>query len=235
MAEATQQHEAFVESLAVDLEARTIRHSLVLDEVGSDGLVVRAGGMDTERFAKNPVVFDEHGMTNRSAVGLCDRLILEGESHLMAITRLNARPPNHEGEWWPDTLLWLHHQKALRGWSVTLDASGVRRPTADESRRYGRSLGGVVDAWPLIEYSAVAIPASPGALTARSALACSDGLLRHIERGRPVDIDTLRRELPRRRTYSVPSREAIAAEVSRAVRGALGDAIAQVRGRIRYQ
>jgi hypothetical protein len=143
--------------LAVDAAARTVTAVIstsVPDRAGD--VVIPAGLKNAEEFLLNPVVLWAHQRT-LPPVGTCVALDVQ-PSRVVAVTKFA------EGVPLADDVFRLYEQGVLRGWSVGLLPHRV-------TPRAGRGVR--IDAWDLLEYSAVPVPENPEALT----LAVEKGLV----------------------------------------------------------
>src|SRR6476619_4826144 len=144
--------------LAIDEAARTVTaviSSAAPDRAGD--VVVPAGLANAEEFLLNPVVLWAHQRT-MPPIGTCLALDVQPR-RVVAVTKFAAGVPLAED------VFRLYEQGVLRGWSVGMLP---RRVTPRPGRRGLR-----IEAWDLIEYSAVPIPENPQALT----LAVEKGLV----------------------------------------------------------
>ena len=119
-------------------------------------ILVRQPG--TEEFLLNPVVLWAHQRA-MPPVGTCLSLDVQ-PGRVVAVTKFAAGVPLAED------VFRLYAQGVLRGWSVGL------LPRRAVPQRGGRGLR--IEAWDLLEYSAVPVPENPEALT----LAVEKGLVR---------------------------------------------------------
>src|SRR4051812_47860301 len=140
----------FAPPLAVDVGARTVTaviSSAAPDRAGD--VVVPAGLRNAEEFLLNPVVLWAHQRT-MPPISTCVALDIQ-PTRVVAVTKFA------EGVPLADDVFRLYEQGVLRGWSVgLLPFRAAPRP----GRRGVR-----IDAWDLLEYSAVPVPENPEALT----------------------------------------------------------------------
>jgi hypothetical protein len=142
----------FAPPLAVDPAARTVTaviSSAAPDRAGD--VVVPAGLRNAEEFLLNPVVLWAHQRT-LPPVGTCVALDVQ-PTRVVAVTKFAAGVPL------ADDVFRLYEQGVLRGWSVGL------LPHRVTPRRTRSGRGVQIDAWDLLEYSAVPVPENPEALT----------------------------------------------------------------------
>jgi HK97 family phage prohead protease len=170
--------ETFTAPILTDSQTLTVR--AVISTAGADraGDVIVPGGLrNATEFLRNPVVLWAHQRA-LPPVGTCVALDIE-PTRIVAATRFAKGVP------FAEDLFRLYEQGVLRGWSIGFlprRASLLPRDPATGRR------GLRVEAWDLLEYSAVPIPENPEALT----LAVEKGLvrdecLRDWLRRRPAD------------------------------------------------
>ena len=155
------------ETQAVDLAARTIKHFISTPGLDSYHSILVSDGCDTSRFDKARSVFVNHSyIVPRDVLGLCTAFNISSAGILVETTTAE-RPPSlpKASEWMPDVMLWLHHTRNLRGWSVGFDPVSFRIPTRDEQDRWGKGLELIHERWKLLEYCGVGIGANEDAVT----------------------------------------------------------------------
>jgi hypothetical protein len=142
-------------TFAVDAATRTVRAVISTAQPDRAGdVIVPAGLRNAAEFLTNPVVPWAHQRT-LPPVGTCVGLDVQPD-RIVAVTRFAEGVPLAED------LFRLYEQGVLRGWSIGFVP---RRATLlPQSPRTGRR-GLRVEAWDLLEYSAVPVPENPEALT----------------------------------------------------------------------
>ena len=154
---------------AVDEDKRTMVATIASEALSHGGQVVNISGIDLTIYRANPVVLWSH-MSWMPPMGV-NLWIKRDGNKLVAKTRFAERPKNHEGQWFPDTLLALYAQGVLKGVSVGLKVTEVKY--SDDIAKEDRQAFPALDqkgAWALIkksillEYSCCSIPANPEAL-----------------------------------------------------------------------
>lgn len=155
----------------IDSAKRTVTHVITAANADRSGDVVRPDGLaNRDEFLRNPVVLWAHQRA-MPPVGTCVALEVTPEQ-VIAITKFA------EGVPLADDVFRLYEQGILRGWSIGFlpRRAGLRPPGRDGRR------GLLVEAWDLLEYSAVPVPENPAALTlaARSGLVWSDEMREFI-------------------------------------------------------
>lgn len=122
-------------------------------------IVVPAGLRNAAEYLQNPVVLWAHNSSTLPPIGTCRGLDVQPD-RVIADTQFAAGVPLAED------LFRLYEQGILRGWSIgfiPLQATVLPAPRGDQARPRRRGLR--IEAWDLLEYSAVPIPENPGALT----------------------------------------------------------------------
>src|SRR5262245_37502219 len=152
--------------MAVDVHQRTataIITAAVPDRSGD--LILSAGLANRTQFLRNPVVLWAH-QRMMPPIGTCLDLQVAND-RIIAVTKFAAGVPL------ADDVFRLYEQGILRGWSIGFvpRRAGLRPP--DSAGRRGL----IVEAWDLLEYSAVPVPENPEALT----LALRDGVIQSRE------------------------------------------------------
>jgi phage head maturation protease len=159
-------------TLAVDRRALTVRGVITTNAPDREGDIIAPAGLaNREQYLlDNPVVLWNHGRGALPPVGTCDWLDVQ-PNRVVAQTRFAA------GLRFAEELFALYDRGVLRGWSIGF----VPRRSAP------RPGGGVlVQAWDLLEYSAVPVPANPGALTVAIEKGfVTDGRLKRLLRAVP--------------------------------------------------
>ena len=138
------------------LAVRSVISTIDPDRAGD--VVVPTGVRNVEEYLLNPVVLWAHQRA-MPPVGTCLALDVQ-PGRVVAVTKFAAGVPLAED------VFRLYAQGVLRGWSVGL------LPRRAVPQRGGRGLR--IEAWDLLEYSAVPVPENPEALT----LAVEKGLVR---------------------------------------------------------
>lgn len=148
----------FQPPVAIDPQARTLTAVISTAEPDRSGDVVVPGGLaNAAEFLRNPVVLWAHQRA-LPPIGTCVDLQVTAD-RILATTRFARGVP------FAEDVFRLYEQGVLRGWSVGLV------PRKARPRFGGRGLR--IDAWDLLEYSAVPVPENPAALT----LAITDGVI----------------------------------------------------------
>jgi phage head maturation protease len=160
--------------LAADAGAMTLVSVITTADPDRAGDVVVPHGLrNRDEYLKNPVVLWAHNRFTLPPIGTCRRLDVRPD-RIVAETKFARGVP------FAEDLFGLYEQGVLRGWSigfVPLEVTARQEPDEAAARR-GRP-GLRVEAWNLLEYSAVPIPENPGALTvAIQKGLVHDGLLR---------------------------------------------------------
>jgi phage head maturation protease len=141
----------YADALQVDGSNMTVRGVITTAEPDREGdIIVPTGLANREQYLlDNPVVLWNHGRAGTPPVGTCDWLDVQ-PGRIVAQTRFA------KGLRFAEELFSLYDRGVLRGWSIGfVPRKSVPRPA-----------GGVaVQSWDLVEYSAVPVPANPGALT----------------------------------------------------------------------
>jgi hypothetical protein len=143
-----------VSTASIDAAQRTVTHVITAAIPDRSGdLVVPAGLANRADFLRNPVVLWAHQRT-LPPIGTCIDLQVT-KDRVIAVTKFASGVPL------ADDLFRLYEQGILRGWSIGFvpKRAGLRPPTGDGPR------GMLVEAWDLLEYSAVPVPENPLALT----------------------------------------------------------------------
>lgn len=163
-------------SLSADMTpnegAREMLVKITSSAIDRDGEVLLPAGMDAKEFRKNPIVFANHEYGVRDVVGKVIELMPKPD-HWLAKVFMLPRPPDHDGEWMPDTI--LHMAKfGIMGVSVGFQPMESRNPTDKDRKAFGEDVGKVYSKWKLLELSIAPLPANQDALI----LAVSKGLKR---------------------------------------------------------
>lgn len=146
-------------SVADDDHCVTARISTV--HVDRDGEVLIPQGCDATSFQRSPTVFYNHDYG--LPVGKCEA-IRRTEDCVEAKTRFATRPPDHQGEWLPDTVFALFKQGVINGFSVGFIPIEGRHPSKADRERMGTKVRYVYSKWKLLEYSVAPLPANEDAL-----------------------------------------------------------------------
>jgi phage head maturation protease len=156
--------------LAADPGAMTLVSVITtIDPDRAGDVVVPHGLRNRDEYLKNPVVLWAHNRFTLPPIGTCRRLDVN-------LDRIVAETKFAQGVAFAEDLFRLYEQGVLRGWSIGFVPLEVapREGAGDAGRRGLR-----VEAWNLLEYSAVPVPENPGALTvAIQKGLVHDGLLR---------------------------------------------------------
>jgi len=146
---------------------RSVVHVITTDAVDRDREVVLPRGLDLERFRRNPVVLAGHA-GDRYPIG--KSLWVKPGKMGRALVAKTQFARTEDGE----ATYQLYRDGILSAWSIGFIPIESGRPTADElkARPDWRQARSIVRRAELIEYSAVAVPSNPEALT----LAVAKGL-----------------------------------------------------------
>lgn len=158
----------FSVDLSVSDNERAVLAHISTATVDRDGEVLLSQGCDATEFFKSPTVFFNHDYTQ--PLGKCVA-ITRHRDKLEAKTIFATRPADHQGSWFPDTVLALFQQGIIKGFSVGFVPIEGRRPTKLDRETYGPSARYIYTKWKLLEYSVAPMPANPQAM----ALAVSKG------------------------------------------------------------
>ena len=137
-------------------KSRTLTHVITTKQVDRDGEVVIPRGIDVTNYRKNPVVFFNHRSHNDPPVGRnLDMQVSDDE--VTAITQFAGVEQMHPQA---EMLYRLYRDGFMKSWSVGFRVSkeSPQPVMAGQTRR-------TILEWDLLEYSAVGIPANPGAVT----------------------------------------------------------------------
>ncbi len=138
---------------SIDAAQRTVTHVITAAIPDRSGdLVVPSGLANRAEFLRNPVVLWAHQRT-LPPIGTCIDLQVT-KDRVIAVTRFATGVPL------ADDLLRLYEQGILRGWSIGFVPKRAGLRSMSDGRR-----GMLVEAWDLLEYSAVPVPENPLALT----------------------------------------------------------------------
>jgi phage head maturation protease len=156
--------QTFAAPLLIDPETLTVHAVISTAAADRAGDVVLPTGLhNAAEFLRNPVVLWAHQRT-LPPVGTCVALDVQPE-RIVAATRFAKGVP------FAEDLFRLYEQGVLRGWSIGfLPRRAALRPYDAATGRRGLR----VEAWDLLEYSAVPVPENPEALT----LAVEKGVVR---------------------------------------------------------
>lgn len=140
-------------TLSIDPAKMAVRCVITTDQPDRGGdVVVPAGLRNAEEFLLNPVVLWAHNRSAVPPIGTCAWLDVQPH-RVVAETRFAQGVP------FAEDVFRLYEQGVLKGWSIGfIPRRAVRIPSATGT-------GLRIDAWDLLEYSAVPIPENPGALT----------------------------------------------------------------------
>ncbi|MGL4422067.1 MAG: HK97 family phage prohead protease [Gemmataceae bacterium] len=146
-------------TLQIDRATRTVRSVIsTIDPDRSGDIVVPTGLRNADEFRLNPVVLWAHQHTRFPPIGQCDWLDVQ-PYRIVAQTRFTHQTI------FAEDIFNLYAEGVLRGWSIGfVPRKAINQPTG--GRRFVE--------WDLLEYSAVAVPENPQALT----LALEQGLVR---------------------------------------------------------
>lgn len=158
----------FKSPLAIDPAARTL--TAVISTVDPDragDVILPEGLANADEFLRNPVVLWAHQRT-MPPIGTCVDLQIRPDK-IIATTRFASGVP------FAEDVFRLYEQGVLRGWSIGF----VPRRVVPKRPRGHR-----VEAWDLLEYSAVPVPENPAALTlaVRSGVIHDPGLFEWLRR-----------------------------------------------------
>lgn len=126
-----------------------------------DNEVLIPEGMISTDYEKNPVVFWNHD--HDRPIGKATNLKRDAEGWTAKAT-LAKRPENHEGEWFPDTVLSLLQQGVIKGVSVGFMPTESRKPTPKDVEKFGDAVTRVFSKWKLLEFSVAPLQANQDAL-----------------------------------------------------------------------
>ncbi len=143
----------------VDMENRTVRSTISTPTLDREHEVILSTGIQYKKYLDNmPIVLWNHDRDR--VLGKCIHIDVD-ENGMHAVTQFTPRPPDHEGEWFPDTILTFMEHGAVRGCSTTIlpDKNHVRC-TKKDKMIYGPTLKRLYGRGELMEYSIVALPAN---------------------------------------------------------------------------
>jgi len=167
----------FYEIRDIDDSNYTITHVISTNQIDRYFTVLIPKGVQVENFLKNPIVLYQHGREGAFPVGKCIELKIE-DDRIVATTQFN---PNDEKAM---KVFQAFKDGYLNGWSVgfiPLEREELNKESAkkynlnipeeiweiiDRLKEEGFSIiPEIYPRWELLEYSAVSVPANPGALT----------------------------------------------------------------------
>ncbi len=151
----------FIGNTEVDMKNRTVVSVIATNGLDRDNEVVLPSGINIKDFMKNPIVLYQHEQT--VPIGKCVEMSVE-EGNITAKTFFAARPKNHEGEWFPDTILSLFDQGILRGFSIGFQADPKHIRCSKKDKATWPGVNKVYARTLLTEYSVVSVPANGEAL-----------------------------------------------------------------------
>ena len=151
----------FPADMTVDEGGRSVLSKISTEAIDRDGEVLIADGCDTSEFSSSPTVFFNHDYNQ--PVGKCVGLT-KAPGAIIAKTQMADRPPSHQGEWFPDTLLSLFKQGVVNGFSVGFAPQRDRQPTKSDRLKFGDAVKRVYSRWKMLEYSVAPLPANQEAL-----------------------------------------------------------------------
>ena len=150
-------------TLSLDPGKMSVRSVITTDRPDRAGdVVVPAGLRNVEEFLLNPVVLWSHNRAAVPPIGTCAWLDVQPH-RVVAETRFA------QGVAFAEDVFRLYERKVLKGWSI-----GFIPRRAVRIRGDGGASALRVEAWDLLEYSAVPVPENPGAVT----LAIEKGLIK---------------------------------------------------------
>lgn len=145
-------------TLHLDASKMVLRSVITSIDPDRAGDVVNPLGIrNAEEFLMNPVVLWAHNRSAVPPIGTCQWLDVQPR-RIVAETKFAQNVP------FAEDVFRLYEQGVLRGWSIGF-LPRIVKPQLKGAR---------VEAWDLLEYSAVPIPENPGALT----LALQKGLVK---------------------------------------------------------
>lgn len=150
---------------SVDGDSRTEISVITTTALDADFEVVIPDGIDTSRYIANPVILychDYHALP----VGTC-QWIKPIANGLKAKSFYPARPKGFQDEWFVDTCFALIQADVLKGKSIGFIETSSHKPTDEEiaERPELEGCGKIIDTCLLLEYSVVAVPSCPDAVT----------------------------------------------------------------------
>ena len=147
--------------LKADKADRQFVATISTQAIDRDNEVLLSRGLRAAEFLKNPVIFWNHNYD----VPIGKAIKIMGEpNRVRAVAKIADRPANHEGEWFPDTVLSLMDQGVIRGISVGFQSKETRRPTPEDKATFRPDVSTIHAKWNLLEFSVVSIPANAEAL-----------------------------------------------------------------------
>lgn len=148
-------------TVKADKAERTFSATISTQAIDRDNEVLLSRGLRASEFLKNPVVFWNHNYD--VPIGKARKVMGEPD-RVRAVAQMAERPNDHDGEWFPDTVLSLMDQGVIRGVSVGFQSIETRRPTAEDKAKFGDNVSTIHSKWNLLEFSVVSIPANAEAL-----------------------------------------------------------------------
>lgn len=138
---------------AVDVKRREITHLISTSSIDRAGDIVEPSGADVANFMKNPVVLANHDYSIENIIGRATSIKIQSDG-------LTATTQFHDKGLGADAFE-LVNTGFARAWSIGF------RPTEHESMKddKGSFKGFRFTKWELLEYSLVAIPANPDAVS----------------------------------------------------------------------
>jgi len=150
-------------TLSVNAGAMTVRSVITTDQPDRAGdVIVPTGIRNADDFLLNPVVLWAHNRQAVPPIGECQWLDVQPH-------RIVAQTRFAQGVAFAENVFRLYEQGILKGWSIGFVPRVARKLLAGPQPQALR-----VEAWELLEYSAVPIPENPGAIT----LALEKGVVR---------------------------------------------------------
>ena len=221
---------AAVES--TDEKARTFTARITSERIDRDREVLVCDGMDGTEFLKTgATVFWNHNYDLPIAAGL---ELTKAHDHWMSKARVASRPPDFQGDFFPDYAWAMISQGIVRGISVGFMPVEWRDPGVKDFETYGKDVERVISKWRLLEWSIAPLQSNIDALV----VAVNKGLIAP-EMARKLAPDTKFEPVPppKPRKVVIVSIIPVAPRVDKAARAkvierAVKDAVARARGQI---
>jgi|GEM_PF-1521386 len=155
-------------------EGKTFTATITTNSIDRDGEVLLPEGMITADFDKSGTVFWNHNYNMPIGKSLS---LTKSRDAWVSKAMLAARPDDHHGEWFPDTVHSLMKQGIIKGVSVGFKPIEARKPSKKDIELFGDGVKRVYNKWKLLEFSVAPLPANQDALIS----AVSKGLMTQVQ------------------------------------------------------